>query len=66
MTPTGNPKGTTMPQTRRTAAVETIQPDVPAADDGGLASSPWLGLHYATENQATEKHTTESHAAEIS
>ena len=55
-----------MPQTTRTAAVETIQPDVPAADDGGLASSPWLGLHYATENQATEKHTTESHAAEIS
>lgn len=36
------------------------QPDPAATVEGGeLASSPWVGLHYATENYATENHAAD-------
>ncbi|KIS27200.1 hypothetical protein TV39_11765 [Arthrobacter sp. SPG23] len=51
----GVPRGRQhLPQPGAAAAVEAI-PATAALETRELAASPWVGLHYETENYATEE-----------
>jgi hypothetical protein len=41
------------------APVEATPAAAPAVERGELAASPWVGLHYATENHAAENHAAD-------